>query len=156
MKINLTPFQVSIDNRLYKLFRRHIQNSIKSNESGGILIGNIIDKNDIIIHKITEPNSFDKSSRYGFERDKQIAQIILDFEFSNSGGRNIYLGEWHTHPEKNAIPSGQDKKMILQQFKRNKLNSQTICLIIIGIETSYIGLYSRKGLISEARFKFKE
>lgn len=157
MIIKLDHYTITIASQLFNLFKKYIQVDLKSNESGGILIGNsVTNKKEVYIHKITEPNIYDKSNRFGFKRDKQVAQAILDFEFNNSNGKNIYLGEWHTHPEKNASPSSQDRKMIIKQLKKNKLNSKYICMVIIGVKTSYIALYSKDGLIEEASFNTYE
>ncbi len=112
-------------------------------ESGGILIGQIKEA-EVYIMKATTPNKFDKASRYSFECNKDAAQVIIDFEFINSGKKSIYIGEWHTHPENTPTPSTTDKTMIKTQFTHNKLNEPFIFLLIQGLEELYIGLYNGK------------
>lgn len=113
------------------------QTKKKAPESGGILLGQITDKK-VFILKASTPNKFDKSSRYTFDCNKDAAQIIIDYEFINSEHKTIYLGEWHTHPENNPNPSEVDKRMINNQYFKNKLNEPFLILIIQGL----IGLYS--------------
>ena len=87
--------KIHISETVIEILAKHKQNHKKDNESGGILIGQIKD-NDIYILKASIPNKFDKSSRYYFECNKDAAQIIINYEFYNSGKKSIYLGEWHT------------------------------------------------------------
>ena len=90
------------------------------------------------------PNKFDKATRTGFIRDKDAAQVIVDFEFINSDNKSIYLGEWHTHPEDIPTPSEQDMKMIKEQFHKNSLNEPVIFLVIVGLKKNYINIYDGK------------
>ncbi len=135
--------KIHISDTVIEIFEKYKQKNIKDNESGGILIGQIKDDN-IYILKASIPNKFDKSSRYYFECNKDAAQIIINYEFYNSGKRSIYLGEWHTHPENIPTPSGIDKRMIKGQFNRNKLNEPFLILIIQGLEEIYLSLYDGK------------
>ena len=121
------------------------QLSFKKHEMGGILIGKIY-TDTLSIKKITLPNKFDESGPRFFERNKDIAQIILDYEFTNSNGSMVYLGEWHTHAEKDPSPSGTDIEMIKKQLRENIIHSDKILLVINGIKSLYIGLCNKKGL----------
>ncbi len=140
--------EIHIANNVLQIFCDYKQDSYKKHESGGILIGQIVNDN-LEIHKVSIPNKFDKSSRRSFERDKDAAQVIIDFEFCNSNGTYIYLGEWHTHYENKPIPSSKDIKMIKQQHKINTLNSDKILLIIVGLEQLFVGVYNGKTLESD-------
>lgn len=119
------------------------------NESGGIILGLVYDNNNVYISKISQPNVSDKASRYSFERDKKVAQIIVDSEFNASDGKVIYLGEWHTHPESNPSPSFVDIKMIKQQHMNNKINENFLILLIQGTESLYVALYNGKQIIEK-------
>lgn len=124
---------------------RFKQTTKKAPESGGIVLGQVRDKN-VYILKVSTPNKFDKASRFSFECNKDAAQVIIDYEFINSGHKTIYLGEWHTHPENYPNPSGVDRKMINNQYLKNKLNEPFLMLIIQGIKKLYIGLFNGKNL----------
>jgi len=140
--------KIHISETVIEIFERYKQNNKKDNESGGILIGQIKD-NNIYILKASIPNKFDKSSRYYFECNKDAAQIIINYEFYNSNQKSIYIGEWHTHPEKDPTPSNVDKNMIIKQFKNNKLNEPFLILIIQGLKNIYVSLYDGKNFYEE-------
>ncbi len=112
----------------------------KKNEQGGILLGEVRE-NEIRITKVSVPTIFDKSSRYRFNRNKKSAQIIVDYEFYNSQGKTIYLGEWHTHPENYPTPSNTDRKMIKAQFDKNFTNEEFLFMIIVGLKNLYVSIY---------------
>jgi integrative and conjugative element protein (TIGR02256 family) len=128
----------------------HIQNK-NQNESGGIILGWVSNENDnnVYVTKLSLPTNYDKSARCTFERDKHIAKIITDYEFYNSNGKLIYLGEWHTHPEANPSPSFADTKMIKQQYKDNKINVDFLILFIQGTKNLYAGLYNGNHIIDK-------
>lgn len=121
------------------------QTTKKAPESGGILLGQVTDKK-VFILKVSTPNKFDKSSRYTFDCNKDAAQIIIDYEFINSGQKTIYLGEWHTHPEDYPNPSGVDKRMINNQYFKNKLNEPFLILIIQGLKGLYSAIFDGENL----------
>lgn len=78
------------------------------NESGGILIGQFSD--DVVL--ITRagdagPNAY--HAPVGFRRDGEHAQQLRDRAVAASGGRDDYVGEWHSHPT-DALPSPKDRR----------------------------------------------
>jgi len=144
---------VYINDSTLKLIESFKQTKKRDNESGGILLGQIKD-NDIYILKASIPNEFDKASRNSFECNKDAAQVIMDYEFFNSDKKTIYLGEWHTHPEKFPNPSFVDKKMIKNQFFKNKLNEAFLILLIQGLDELYIAMYDGKTLKKDSYVLF--
>jgi len=145
MEYKSNRFSLIISNDVLLIFQNYIQNTKSKNESGGILLGQVKD-NNVYLMRASIPNSFDKSSRYSFERNKVIAQIIVDYEFANSLGKTIYIGEWHSHPENYPTPSEQDERMIKNQLKLNKNIEPYLFLIIQGIKGIYVGVYDGKNL----------
>ncbi len=146
-------FNVELSGNVVDIFSKFKQVKHKIHESGGILLGQV-KENYVYISKATPPSRHDTSSRFNFIRDCNIAQIIVDYEFYNNNGHLIYLGEWHTHPENIPMPSSQDIMMIKEQFSNNKLNEKYILLIIIGITSTYLGMFNGKILIEgESRNK---
>lgn len=112
-------------------------------EQGGVLLGEV-NQNEIRITKISVPTTLDKSKKYSFIRSKISAQIIIDYEFYNSKGKTIYLGEWHTHPENNPCPSNTDINMIKTQYDKNIINEDFLVMLIVGIKSLYIAIYDGK------------
>ncbi len=121
------------------LMSKFIQSKHKQHEAGGILLGQV-KENNIYITRVSFPTSHDRSSRYFFSRNKNFAQAIIDFEFHNSNKRTIYLGEWHTHPEELPTPSNTDRKMIKDQFLKNRLNEPFLLQYIQGTNGFYLAL----------------
>lgn len=142
-----------VDNRkiefakiVFKVMESYIQDTKKKNEAGGIILGEVREDGSVYVNNISIPNIFDKANRYNFERDLTAAQIIVNHEFANSGRQCIYLGEWHTHPERKPKASGQDKWMIKDQFEKGVLNEPFILLVIQGIKERYVALYNGRKL----------
>ena len=114
-------------------------------ESGGILLGQVKGKR-VYVTRISFPSKHDTSSRTSFIRDKDKAQLIIDYEFINSEKQTTYLGEWHTHPEEVPSPSTIDRLMITDQFKKNKLNEPFVLQYIQGTRGFYLGLITFKNI----------
>lgn len=134
--------RIVIEENVENLFLNFVQ--IKDrNEQGGILLGKVKD-NEIIICRASIPTEFDRSSRFSFDRNKKSAQMIIDYEFLNSQGKIVYLGEWHTHPENYPTPSQTDLKMIKTQFEKNTLNESFLIMIIVGLKNKYVSFFNGK------------
>jgi len=143
--IELKRMNVHISKSVMNIIENYKQFKKNDNEAGGILFGQIME-NNVYIMKASTPNKFDKASRYSFVCNKDAAQIIIDFEFKNSGGKTIYFGEWHTHPENKPTPSSIDINMIKSQFFKNKINEPFLFLLIQGITDVYFVLFDGKEL----------
>lgn len=141
---------ILITRSVLNIFEKYKQTSKNTNESGGILLGQVTD-DKVYILKVTTPNKFDKASRYSFDCNKDAAQVIIDYEFINSGHKTIYIGEWHTHPENYPNPSGIDKRMVNNQYFKNKLNEPFLILIIQGLIGFYVAIFNGKNL-EETKF----
>jgi integrative and conjugative element protein (TIGR02256 family) len=149
MKFKYQNINIVVEQNVIDLFNTFRQTG-KKPESGGILLGEIYDS-EVRIKKASVPTSFDSSSRYMFNRNKKSAQLITDYEFKNSGGTIIYIGEWHTHPENIPTPSSTDIKMITTQFRKNKINETFLLMIIVGLKDVYLGVYNGKILTPLSR-----
>lgn len=143
MIVKRDKYTIHISEEVLSILDKYKQKKNQS-ESGGIILGFVHDDNSVYISKVSQPNTYDRASRFGFERDKKVAQIIVNSEFYESDGKVIYLGEWHTHPEPNPSPSSIDVQMIKQQYKNNKINEDFLILLIQGTENFYVGLYDGK------------
>lgn len=108
-------------------------------ESGGIIMGKLIE-DEIQVIRLSVPTLIDRSSRYNFERHAISAQIVIDYEFYNSGGEMVYLGEWHTHPEPHPQPSETDKQMIYRQYRSQGRRTDFLLLVIQGTESRYVSI----------------
>ncbi len=136
---------INITSSAINVIEKYKQITKKAKESGGILLGQIKGK-EVYILEVSTPNKFDKASIYSFNCNKDAAQVIINYEFINSGKKTIYLGEWHTHPENYPKPSDIDKKMIIKQYFKNKLNEPFLILIIQGLKGLYIAIFDGKNI----------
>lgn len=152
MIFKVGKYKVEVSENVVGIFEKFKQIKHDSPESGGIVLGQVKGKY-IYISKATTPSIIDAWSRFNFIRDRNVAQLIVDYEFYNNNGHVIYLGEWHTHPENTPSPSPQDFKMIKKQYRKNTLNENFILMFIVGIKTIYMGMYhggtNTKGILVE-------
>lgn len=126
---------------------RFTQRNKNQPEAGGVILGKLIG-DEIQIMRLSVPTPLDKASRYNFERHVYSAQIVIDYEFHNSGGEMVYLGEWHTHPEAHPTPSCTDKDMIRRQYKNKGRQTDFLLLVIQGTLSRYVGLIENDLLIN--------
>ncbi|CAM3435621.1 Mov34/MPN/PAD-1 family protein [Sphingobacterium prati] len=144
MELKINKYSIVIHRGPLDILERFTQNGAKAHEAGGIIVGKIINE-QINIIKLSVPSRMDKSSRMSFDRNKDSAQIILDYEFHNSNGQFTYLGEWHTHPEPFPTPSNTDLQMLKQQFKNNRIMTDFIILLIKGTKGIYLRVLDKYG-----------
>lgn len=126
---------------------KYIQSDERSLEAGGILLGYRRGPHFQITHA-TEPTKYDKRSRFHFERSSQIhADTALEW-WRASSGHITYIGEWHTHPEANPIPSTLDRRewrVLAKTLPRN----MAYVMAIAGTEQLWTGLTHQSGSVVE-------
>ena len=130
---------VEFKDNVIDALKKYTQNSFKTQESGGILMGKRLLNGNIIVTDITIPQKGDTSRRYYFKKNKKIHQQLSDEIWEASMGKIIYVGEWHTHPEKIPRPSSID----LTGWRlntRDQIDDKNYIFLIIGINE--FGLWS--------------
>lgn len=103
-------------------------------EAGGMLLGRLIsDCEDIVVDEVTVPFPSDKRSRFTFFRGKGKAQKLIEERWNISKGTQIYLGEWHTHPEDDPTPSKSiDIKNWYQIIAKAIFDQDSLFFLIVG------------------------
>ena len=91
-----------------------------------------LDSDDIILDRLTIPQSTDRRHRYRFDRDQAAHQSLLDAEWETSGQKRTYVGEWHTHPEDCPSPSSLDLDSWLMAVTRTAYHGPGLLFIIVG------------------------
>lgn len=136
-----------IPEHLYVELNKWRQYKLEQTEACGVIIGERRGEH-FMVTGITPPMTTDLRSRFSCKRNISGHQDILDRLHLQSNGKIQYLGEWHSHPEKNAFPSSIDRK----EWKNNyNYLSQTqtidkmLCLIL-GIEQDWLGVYQKNCL----------
>jgi integrative and conjugative element protein (TIGR02256 family) len=113
-------------------------------ESGGILIGKRRGEHfEVTI--ASSPQAQDVQSRCRFTRLPNGHQKIAEERWLATDGEDNYLGEWHTHPENFASPSGID---IREWKKLSRLHNVPLVVIIVGLERSYFGLLTGSAILT--------
>lgn len=96
--------------KVAELWRAHRQTEPRELESFGVLLGTTsVDRRDIFVEGVSTPMEHDVQLRRSFVLRDLGHQQIVDQAFSESAGRAIYLGTWHTHPQAVPTPSRIDR-----------------------------------------------
>lgn len=111
------------------------------NEFGGLLLGKYINSNKTLVIKETLLPKKYKSSRYYFERGSNGLKELLEQYYANEG--LVYVGEWHTHPNNEAVPSPTDIRAMRELAEdENVLINNPVLMILEIQKTDYnIGIY---------------
>lgn len=99
--------KILIEPRVIELVLGYCQHKSAKTESGGILLGY---RRDHHLHIVaaTTPQPDDQRMRFRFFHRDLNHQKIANQQWDLSGNTMDYLGEWHTHPEPEPIPSSLD------------------------------------------------
>lgn len=132
MKYILKDLELEIildDNLLAELLKIGKQHFPK--EIGGFLIGYYSNnKKTLYVTDTILPIKY-KSTKHEFIRETEGIMDILT-EFYNKEMSKIYIGEWHTHPNSEPIPSLIDMASILKIEEQNIIKENNPILLIIG------------------------
>jgi integrative and conjugative element protein (TIGR02256 family) len=108
-------------------------------EAGGVLLGRVYES-EIVIEAATIPSVADRAGTFFFERSTRVSQEQVNHAWSSSDGEQIYLGEWHSHPQAIPEPSGRDRKMILNNLRQAKMEIDFLILVVVGWSDDWVGL----------------
>jgi len=76
-------------------------------ETGGPLFGYEVDRGLVVVRALG-PGPRTRHHRRRLVPHPGDTQVIIDAVFEESKGQLRYLGDWHTHPQGRAFPSGTD------------------------------------------------
>ncbi|UPJ79130.1 Mov34/MPN/PAD-1 family protein [Bradyrhizobium sp. 183] len=104
------------------------------NETGGVLTGYWADDANVVITAVMGAGLAAVHKRYSYEHDHvwEAAQIGLEYE--RSGRTNVYVGDWHTHPDAlSGRLSGTDKRALRRVLlSRDARLSKVLMLVLFG------------------------
>ncbi len=125
---------VSFNKSAIKTLLKYRQLKYADKEAGGMLFGRLlIDCDDIIVDDAMLPFSSDKRSRFSFFRGKNEAQKLVNKKWHESNSTQIYLGEWHTHPEDDPTPSANiDIKNWHEITHKTVFEQECLYFVIVG------------------------
>lgn len=105
----ISTARLLIDDAVLEVVIGNRQLESTDTESGGILLG--LRRDDHLhVTGLTTPYPDDKRSRTSFQRKDKAHQARALLAWRDSGGVVDYIGEWHTHPERQPSPSPIDRR----------------------------------------------
>jgi len=114
---------------------KFVQDAASKVEAGGVLLGRyIVNCKHVVVDSVTVPLENDKRSRFLFFRTAKRHQSIIDNIWLSSDGTCNYLGEWHTHPEPDPVPSPHDISEWRRKLHADKFDSDFLFFVIVGTE----------------------
>lgn len=109
-------------------------------EFGGVFLGEYSSNMDTVhINEVITPRKF-HNSRFLFIRYPKFINKKIKEAFDKSHGQNIYIGEWHSHPNGTTNPSPVDISTIKNISTNKKVNINSPIMSILtydGFEIQY-------------------
>lgn len=128
---------VSIRQPALQTFCAHRQKCFYHREAGGQLFGKS-SRGHWVIEDATGPRKDDRRGRFSFMPNRALEQ--REIEAFHARGLE-YLGDWHTHPEKEPTPSTKDMDTINSIVRESKHHLPGFLLCIIGRAAFSSGLW---------------
>jgi integrative and conjugative element protein (TIGR02256 family) len=105
----------------------------------------LLDSDDIIIDEVSVPSREDRRTIFAFFRARRPAQKKVNEAWRTSLQTRNYLGEWHTHPEKDpSKPSPKDMADQLRIVNRAKYEQESLFFIIVGTAALRVWEFARE------------
>jgi [CysO sulfur-carrier protein]-S-L-cysteine hydrolase len=105
-----------------------------SREIGGVLVGEHLDGDRFALLDFSVQRR--GGGRAHFKRDPAKAARFVRKAIAKSGGdanRVNYLGEWHSHPNCSALPSGIDRLQMREIVEDPEASAHFSVLMIVGL-----------------------
>ena len=131
-------------NAVLSYISQYRQTHRKHPESGGQLFA-IITSKKVIVAAATGPHKKDNRNRFLFVPNKKRLNAEIQTFFSKGFH---YVGDWHTHPQKNPKPSQLDIRSMRNCFKKSRHELEHFLLVIVGTTTNPNEIWA--GLINHA------
>jgi integrative and conjugative element protein (TIGR02256 family) len=139
------PSVLITDAALAIMFRLR-QVKARDREAGGQLFAHFDDA-DVVIVEATPPTLLDRRSRYNFKPNRLLQRREIR---KKHAAALHFVGDWHTHPETTATPSGDDLTSMQDCFRRSRHDLTAFILIVVGIapppEGWYVALVTADGV----------
>ena len=131
IKMKEESFKVEFDKNCIKELKKYQQKNGEY-ESGGILVGEIYPRENKVVIKEIVVSKKAKRSFMGINIDKKEMQEELEKIRKKTNYKYYYIGDWHTHPEKNPKPSLIDKLSYKKTLQKIVLQTNFVVFLIVG------------------------
>ncbi len=122
---------------VFRHFHEHRQILPNQLEAGGQLFATF-DEATIRISRATGPRRSDKRSIHRFIPNRLAERREIAALFRKG---LHYVGDWHTHPQRIAMPSSTDINSITDTFRLSRHGLAGFVMIIVGTRPAPEGLY---------------
>jgi integrative and conjugative element protein (TIGR02256 family) len=124
--------RIIFDKAVVTTFLTYRQNSLSQPEAGGLLLGrHLKEGSHIAVDRVSEPMSGDRQERNSFFRGEGHEKFAHKYWLA-SCGTCTYLGNWHTHPTPNPLPSNNDIHDWLNVLKNDIYEGNYLYFVIVG------------------------
>lgn len=110
-------------------------------ETGGVLIGYVVGKEEIVITGLVGPGPSAKHTVGSFSPDNEYQTREIGRHYMESGRINVYLGDWHSHPNAPSYLSPRDimtfKKIAL--FKPARMRQPL--MLVLGTDPVMLNIW---------------
>ncbi len=142
--------QVIFEDSVLDKFQSSTQRYSRDHERGGLLLGRIFpDENKIVVVEATNPAIL-SSDPTNICVDLEDANAYMLRRWEESDKKITYIGDWHTHPEKNPSPSLMDKFTFFDTYRKSHIDQNLLLCAIIGTNPSL-----KNGIWLGAQSKFE-
>lgn len=150
--------KVRISQHLIDKLSRYRQTDENCCESGGVLIGQYLNSNGVLlINNFTPPQKSDIQGRGLYYRSEEH-NILVQNIWKESKCHSTYVGLWHTHPETSPNYSKVDRRDWITALMKSKYEGNKLFFFIIGQThiRCWIGekklLFNKIKLVGEYKF----
>lgn len=108
------------------------------NEAGGILLG-YVDGPDRVVTAVIGAGPNAEHKPYRMLPDNEYQQRIMAERFERSGGREQFLGEWHSHPASAPVMSWVDRRTLHRVSTQGRNLLALPVMMIAGVDAESDG-----------------
>jgi len=144
--------EVIFTNEVRKKLNKYRQVKDVHFEEGGQLMGELYPAiNKIIVTEVVMCK-YIIQDKYGVVLDGKCLNKKMKKVWRKSKGNTTYLGDWHTHPQAIAKPSGQDKETFEDNYWDVSIEQNVVLYLILGNEKkdwlkSYNGKHFKSAIL---------
>jgi integrative and conjugative element protein (TIGR02256 family) len=100
-------------------------------EVGGVLVGYQPDERSVVVTDVIGPGPRAKHRRSTFRPDHAHQQEQLDARYRQSNGVEVYLGDWHSHPNGFDGPSRKDLRVLRRIAETEEAQMRNPIMIVV-------------------------